>query len=45
MIAFYIIELSIKILRNALFMDSIDSIVDKTVVWYGHGRPPPPLSA
>jgi hypothetical protein len=32
MIAFYIMWLSTKTLRNALFMDSIDSIVEKTVV-------------
>jgi hypothetical protein len=32
MIAFYIVDLSTKTLRNALFVDSTDSIVEKTVV-------------
>jgi hypothetical protein len=32
MVAFYIVELSMKISRNTLFMDSIDSIVEKTSV-------------
>jgi hypothetical protein len=32
MIAFYIVGLSMKTLRNAPFVDSIDSIVEKTVV-------------
>jgi hypothetical protein len=32
MIAFYIVGLSTKTLTNALFVDSIDSIVEKTVV-------------
>jgi hypothetical protein len=32
MIAFYIVGLSTKTLRNALFVDSTDSIVEKTVV-------------
>jgi hypothetical protein len=32
MIAFYIVGLSMKILRNALFVNSSDSIVKKTVV-------------
>jgi hypothetical protein len=32
MIAFYIVGLSMKTLRNALFMDSIDSIVEKTMM-------------
>jgi hypothetical protein len=32
MIAFYILGLSIKMLRNALFVDSTDSIIEKTVV-------------
>jgi hypothetical protein len=32
MIAFYIVDLSTKTSRNALFLDSIDSIVEKTVV-------------
>jgi hypothetical protein len=32
MIAFYIMNLSTKTSRNALFVDSIDSIVEKTVV-------------
>jgi hypothetical protein len=32
MIAFYIVGLSTKTLRNALFVDSIDSIIEKTVV-------------
>jgi hypothetical protein len=32
MIAFYIVDLSMKTLRNALFVDSIDSIVEKTAV-------------
>jgi hypothetical protein len=32
MIAFYIVGLSMKTLRNALFVDSTDSIVEKTVV-------------
>jgi hypothetical protein len=30
MIAFYIVGLSMKTLRNALFVDSIDSIIEKT---------------
>jgi hypothetical protein len=32
MIAFYIVGLSMKTLRNALFVDSTDSIIEKTVV-------------
>jgi hypothetical protein len=32
MIAFYIVGLSMKTFRNALFMHSIDSIVEKMVV-------------
>jgi hypothetical protein len=32
MIAFYIVGLSTKTLRNALFVDSTDSITEKTVV-------------
>jgi hypothetical protein len=32
MIAFYIMDLSTKTSRNTLFVDSIDSIVEKTVV-------------
>jgi malate synthase len=32
MIAFYIVDLSTKTSRNALFVDSIDSIIEKTVV-------------
>jgi hypothetical protein len=32
MIAFYIVGLSMKTLRNALFVDSTDSIVEKTTV-------------
>jgi hypothetical protein len=32
MIAFYIMDLSMKTLRNALFVDSIDSIVEKMAV-------------
>jgi hypothetical protein len=32
MIAFYIVDLSTKTSRNALFMDSIDSIIEKTAV-------------
>jgi hypothetical protein len=32
MIAFYIVGLSMKTLRNALFVDSIDSTIEKTVV-------------
>jgi hypothetical protein len=32
MIAFYTVGLSAKTLRNALFVDSVDSIVEKTVV-------------
>jgi hypothetical protein len=32
MIAFYIMALNMKTLRNALFVDSTDSIVEKTVV-------------
>jgi hypothetical protein len=32
MIAFYIVGMSIKILRNALFVDSTDSIVEKMLV-------------
>jgi hypothetical protein len=32
MIAVYIVVMSTKTLRNALFVDSIDSIVEKTVV-------------
>jgi hypothetical protein len=32
MIAFYIVGLSMKTLTNALFVDSIDSIVKKMVV-------------
>jgi hypothetical protein len=32
MIAFYIVGLSMKTLRNALFVDSTDSIIEKTAV-------------
>jgi hypothetical protein len=32
MIIFYIVDLSTKTSRNALFVDSIDSIIEKTVV-------------
>jgi hypothetical protein len=32
MIAFYIVGLSMKTSRNALFVDSIDSIIEKTTV-------------
>jgi hypothetical protein len=32
MIIFYIVDLSTKTSRNALFVDSTDSIVEKTVV-------------
>jgi hypothetical protein len=32
MIAFYIVGLSTKTSRNALFVDSTDSIIEKTVV-------------
>jgi hypothetical protein len=32
MIAFYIVDLSTKTSRNALFVDSTDSIIEKTVV-------------
>jgi hypothetical protein len=32
MIAFYIMGLSMKTLRNALFVDSINSIVEKTAM-------------
>jgi hypothetical protein len=32
MIAFYIMDLSTKTSRNALFVDSIDSIIEKTAV-------------
>jgi hypothetical protein len=32
MIAFYIVGLSTKTLRNVLFVDSIDSIIEKTAV-------------
>jgi hypothetical protein len=32
MIAFYIVNLSMKTLRNDLFLDSIDLIVEKTAV-------------
>jgi hypothetical protein len=32
MIGFYIVGLSMKTLRNALFVDSTDSIVEKMVV-------------
>jgi hypothetical protein len=32
MIAFYIVGLSMKTLRNALFVDSTDSIIEKMVV-------------
>jgi hypothetical protein len=32
MIAFYIVGLSMKTLRNILFVDSIDSIIEKTTV-------------
>jgi hypothetical protein len=32
MIAFHIVELSTKTLRNALFVDSIDSIAEKMTV-------------
>jgi hypothetical protein len=33
--SFYIVDLSMKTSRNALFVDSIDSIVEKTVVMTG----------
>jgi glycyl-tRNA synthetase beta subunit len=32
MISFYIVDLSMKTLRNVLFVDSIGSIVEKTAV-------------
>jgi hypothetical protein len=32
MIAFYIVDLSTKILRNALFVDLIDSIIEKMMM-------------
>jgi hypothetical protein len=32
MIAFYIVDLSTKTSRNALFVDLTDSIIEKTVV-------------
>jgi hypothetical protein len=32
MIAFYIMGLSMKTLRNVVFVDSIDSIIEKTTV-------------
>jgi hypothetical protein len=32
MIAFYIVDLSTKTSRNALFVDSTDSIIEKTAV-------------
>jgi hypothetical protein len=32
MIAFYIVEVSMKTLRNALFVDLTDSFVEKTAV-------------
>jgi hypothetical protein len=32
MIAFYIVDLSTKTSRNALFVDSIDSIIEKMAV-------------
>jgi hypothetical protein len=32
MIAFYIMDLRTKTLRNALFVDSTDSIIEKTTV-------------
>jgi hypothetical protein len=32
MIAFYIVDLSMKTSRNALSVDSIDSIIEKTAV-------------
>jgi hypothetical protein len=32
MIAFYIMDLSMKTSRNALFVDLIDSIIEKTAV-------------
>jgi hypothetical protein len=32
MIAFYIMDLSTKTSKNALFVDSIDSIIEKTAV-------------
>jgi hypothetical protein len=32
MLAFYIVDLSTKTSRNVLFVDSIDSIVEKTMV-------------
>jgi hypothetical protein len=32
MIAFYIVALSMETLRNVLFVDSVDSIIEKTVV-------------
>jgi hypothetical protein len=32
MIAFYIVGLSMKTSRNTLFVDSIDSIIEKTTV-------------
>jgi hypothetical protein len=34
MVAFYIVGLSIKSLRNALFVDSTDSIVEKTFLLF-----------
>jgi hypothetical protein len=32
MIAFYIVDLSMKTLRNSLFVDSTDSIIEKTAM-------------
>jgi hypothetical protein len=32
MIAFYVVSLSTKALRNSLFVDSINSIIEKTTV-------------
>jgi hypothetical protein len=45
MIAFYIMGLSMKTLKNALFVDSVDSIIEKMVVmmrttmfWYSQKK-------
>jgi hypothetical protein len=35
MIAFYIVDMSTKTLRNAVFVDSINPIIEKTVVMMG----------
>jgi hypothetical protein len=35
MIAFYIVNLSMKTLRNALFVNSINSIIENTTVMMG----------